>query len=262
MKIFNLFTGEEDSFISGKADFILACMQKNEQDIFSQDSSQITLNATPSPIVITKAINNLLPFHSTEVLDLSYLKELSSKSIFQEGMKHGVRYELRGNFLILAGDFSDNKFTNEKTTTFEELDSFSDKRLIYYAGFVVEASRRFHIVLSGRLEMVFCLLIAENLREKTLMRIKHANVTIATVAFTQNDTFKEMLKPLSRLSYQPHAVYTTFSFQKTEIDSLKAYNQGNVKDDFGTGATLCQAINNSLTNQELLDAIELIIYSS
>jgi uncharacterized protein (TIGR00303 family) len=225
---------------------------------------------------------------------------INAKEVFAKGMAFGRSYELKGNYLILGestpsgtttaaascmalgfeceNDFSSSfldvpnsikdktisealSLINEDMSSFEKLSIVSDNMLIFCAGFLLEASKRFHIVLAGGTQMAACLLIADNLREDVLMRVKHDNITLATTAWVAKDTNSDIKHLLSHLSYTPHALYTTFSFAKTEIPILKKYDDGEAKEGVGAGAALAYGVTNSLTNEQVLNEIEIIIYS-
>lgn len=226
--------------------------------------------------------------------------DIKAKEIFNKGMKFGREYELKGSYLILGestpsgtttaaatalalgfdckNDFSSSflnvpddirkktiksalSLINDKMSSFKKLGIVSDNMLIFCAGFILEASRRFHVVLAGGTQMAACLLIADKLREDILMRVKHQNITLATTAWVVNDKNSNIKHILKQLSYTPHAIYTDFSFAKTEIPVLKKYDEGEAKEGVGAGAALAYASANSLTNKEVLKAIELIMYS-
>ncbi|MDQ7067446.1 MAG: hypothetical protein Q9M40_05475 [Sulfurimonas sp.] len=142
-------------------------------------------------------------------------------------MAFGKSYELKGSYLILgestpsgtttatatalalgydvADDFSSSflnvpnsvrtqtinaalSLVNESMSTFEKLSLVSDNMLLFCAGFLLEASSRFHVVLAGGTQMAACLLVADKLREDILMRPKHENITLATTGWVANDT--------------------------------------------------------------------------
>lgn len=208
---------------------------------------------------------------------------IDAKSLFQMGMKAGKEYELKGNYLILAQstlsttatltalalgydclpsvkDETINKtlsMINEDMSSFEKLSIVSDNALIFNAGFLLEASRRFHIVLAGGFQMATVLLIADKLREDVLMRIKSDNITIAT--WIEDDKKSNLSYMLSLLSYKPHAVYTRFSFKDATIELLKKYDDSELKER--AGAALGYACANGVDNKRLLEEIEFILYS-
>ena len=225
---------------------------------------------------------------------------IDAKEIFIKGMEFGESYELKGSYLILAestpsgtttaaasvlalgydckDDFA-SSFANvpnsikddtinkalslidSDMSSFEKLSIVSDNMLIFCAGFLVEASRRFNIVLAGGTQMAACLLIADKLKEDVLKRVKHENITLATTKWLAKDKNSNIKNILSQLSYTPHAVYTDFSFENTSIDILKKYDNGDVKEGAGLGGALAFANANNITNEELLQQIEYLIYS-
>jgi uncharacterized protein (TIGR00303 family) len=225
--------------------------------------------------------------------------KIDAKDIFFKGMQAAKNYELKGNYLILgestpsgtttamasalalgyncANDFSSsfldvpNDIKNDTVTkalslidntmsNFEKLNILSDNMLLFCAGFILEASRRFHIVLAGGTQMATVLLIADKLREDLLMRVKHENITLATTQWVAKDKNSDIKHLLSLLSYTPHAVYTTFSFSSTDIPILKKYDEGEAKEGVGAGGALAYGCANGITNEELLHTIELLIY--
>ena len=224
---------------------------------------------------------------------------IDAEELFAKGMAFGRSYEMKGSYIILgestpsgtttatasalalgydvSDDFSSSflnvpsdvrnqtvnsalALINDDMTNFEKLSLVSDNMLIFCAGFLLEASRRFHVVLAGGTQMAACLLIADKLREDVLMRLKSDNITIATTAWVANDKSSNIKHILEQLSYTPHAIYTEFSFAQAEIPVLKKYDEGEAKEGVGAGAALAYANTNGLTNKEVLEAVELIMY--
>ena len=222
-----------------------------------------------------------------------------AKEVFAKGMAFGKSYELRGNFLILAestpggtttaaasvlalgydlGECFSSSFSKvprdikEQTiqqalsliepedSRFEKLGKVSDQMLVFCAGFLLEASRRFHIVLAGGTQMAACLLIADALREDLLQRINSQNITLATTQWVAQDENSDIKKILSNLSYTPHAIYTTFSFASSELEILKKYDQGEAKEGVGAGGALAYAKASGLSQEQLLQETELLLY--
>jgi len=349
MQTLNIFTNELDSLPKGKADFLLAASVTRTceiegitqagipgkipltptldaeflatQRVFSMPEVPETTKGIPTPAIITRAVHNLTPYASIEVLNLGLdvipqntsLRNfdmnpsdsvasganIDARAVFEKGMIAGRAYELKGNYLVLAecvpsgtttaatsalalgydcrNDFSSSFLETpdsikEKTidaalllidanmSNFEKLSLVSDNMLIFCAGFLLEASRRFHVVLAGGTQMASCLLVADALREDVLMRVKSDNITLATTSWVANDEKSDIKHLLSLLSYTPHAIHTSFSFADAQIPVLKLYDEGEAKEGVGAGAALGYAKANGTTNKELLDAIELIIY--
>ncbi|MCX6075363.1 MAG: TIGR00303 family protein [Campylobacterales bacterium] len=221
------------------------------------------------------------------------------RDVFSKGMAYGKSYELKGNYLILAestpsgtttamatalalgydcrDDFSSSfkdvpKSIKDETVTkalsllnsdmsnIEKLSIVSDNMLIFCAGFLLEASRRFHVVLAGGTQMAACLLVADKLREDVFMRVKDKNITLATTEWVTKDKNSDIAHILSQLSFTPHAVYTTFSFKNATIPILKKYDEGEAKEGVGAGAALGYAVANNITQDNILEKIEYILY--
>jgi len=350
LKTYNIFTNKETSLPEGKADFLLAASVTKTceiagitqagipgkipytptldaefiatQKLFSMPEIAETPSGVPTPALITRAVHNLTPFSSIEILDLGLeIKPeqtqlhnfdispsdsivsgagINAEEVFAKGMAFGRTYDLKGSYLILgestpsgtttatatalalgydvADDFSSSflnvpddvrsktinaalSLVDENMTTFEKLSLVSDNMLVFCAGFLLEASRRFHVVLAGGTQMAACLLVADKLREDILMRLKSDNITIATTGWVANDKNSNIKHILEQLSYTPNAIYTEFSFANAEIPVLKKYDEGEAKEGVGAGACLAYANTNSLTNKEVLEAVELIMYS-
>jgi len=226
--------------------------------------------------------------------------KIDAKAMIKKGMDFGRSYELKGNYLILGestpsgtttalasalalgynckNDFSSSflnvpndikneivekalSLLNDDMDSFEKLSLVSDNMLLFCAGFLLEASRRFHIVLAGGTQMATALLIADKLREDLLMRVKSDNITLATTQWVFEDKNSDIAHLLSLLSYTPHALYTKFSFAKTEIPILKKYDDGEAKEGVGAGASLAYGATNQIDNKALLNEIELLIYN-
>ncbi|EQB39115.1 nicotinate-nucleotide--dimethylbenzimidazole phosphoribosyltransferase [Sulfurimonas hongkongensis] len=349
MQTLNIFTNEPDSLPKGKADFLLAASVTRtceiegitqagipgkipltptldaefitNEKVFSMPELAETPKGVPTPALITRAVHNLTPYSSIEVLNLGLDvipqntpllnfnispsdsiasgAGIDARAVFEKGMIAGKNYELKGNYLILAestpsgtttaattalalgydcrDDFSSSfldspdsikektidaalLLINDEMNNFEKLSLVSDNMLIFCAGFLLEASRRFHVILAGGTQMAACLLVADALKEDVLMRVKSENITLATTSWVVNDKDSDIKHILSHLSYAPHAIYTSFSFADAEIEVLKLYDKGEAKEGAGAGGALAYANANGITNRELLEKIELLIY--
>ena len=225
MQIFNALTHGEDKFYEGKADLIKIFNGEVTKVFFVED-------------LIIKAVDNLNVFSAIESLDLSYLNTLEDKEIIHAGMTFGKEYELKGNFLILS-NFSAKEY----------------ERIIqmFYVGFLLEASRRFYIVLDGGLDRLETLLIADNLRETLLMRVKSDNIIVTTNKKEMQRNKDKIKEIISEMSYTPHIIYTDFTFKDSEIKILEEYEKKSSK-----GASL--AYGTFLTNTIFLDEVELAYY--
>ena len=350
MRTYNIFTDQTDSLPEGRADFLLAASVTRtceiegitqagipglipltptldaefitNEKVFSLTELAETPKGVPTPAIITRAVHNLHPFATIEVLNLGLEKTpqncvvhnfdidpsesidkgacIDARAVLEKGMHFGKSYELKGSYLILgestpAGtttatasalalgydcrdDFSSSflnvpndiknqtidkalSLIDENMSTLEKLSTVSDNMLIFCAGFLLEASKRFHIVLAGGTQMAAALLIADKLREDLLMRVKHENITLATTAWVTHDKNSNIAHLLSLLSYTPHALYTQFSFKEASIPVLHKYDDGEAKEGVGAGAALGYGATNNINNKELLEQIEYILYT-
>ncbi|WP_304545085.1 nicotinate mononucleotide-dependent phosphoribosyltransferase CobT [Sulfurimonas microaerophilic] len=350
MNTYNILTNEPTSLPKGKADFLLAASVTKtceiagitqagipgkiaytptldaefivDEKLYSMPEIAETPSGVPTPALITRAIHNLNPFNTIEILDLGLevkpqnvplhnfdIKaseaidqgaKIDAKEIFAKGMDFGRKYELKGNYLILGEstpsgtttaaasvlalgydleDAFSSSFLNApkdikketldkalslidtEMSNFDKLGMVSDNMLLFCAGFLVEASKRFEVVLAGGTQMAACLLIADAVREDILQRINHNNVTLATTVWVAKDPASDIAKILSKLSYTPNALYTTFTFENAEIPVLKKYDEGEAKEGVGAGAALAYGVANSLENDQVVEAVELIMYN-
>ncbi|MEA3371681.1 MAG: nicotinate-nucleotide--dimethylbenzimidazole phosphoribosyltransferase, partial [Campylobacterota bacterium] len=152
MNTYNIFTNKPDSLPAGTADFLLAASVTKTceiegitqagipgkipltptldaefiatQKLFSMPELAETPNGVPTPALITRAVENLNPFSTIEILDLGLeIKpqqttlhnfdiapsdsiatgaKINAKEVFQKGMAFGSSYELKGSYLILG----------------------------------------------------------------------------------------------------------------------------------------------------------------
>ena len=258
-----------------------------------------TIETLDIGLAIAPQQTNLHTFNIKPSDSIATGANIDAEEIFAKGMAFGRSYDIKGSYLILGestpsgtttatatalalgydvtDDFSSSflhvpndvrsetinaslALINENMSTFEKLSLVSDNMLVFCAGFLLEASRRFHVVLAGGTQMAACLLVADKLRGDILMRLKSDNITLATTGWVANDNNSNIKHILEQLSYTPHAIYTEFSFANAEIPVLKKYDEGEAKEGVGAGATLAYANTNNLTNKEVLEAVELIMY--
>ena len=281
-----------------------------------------TPTGVPTPALITRAVHNLAPFSTIEILDLGLTckpqhtqlynfdmkpsesiskgANINAKEIVFKGMEFGRSYELKGNYLILGESTPSGTTTAAATTQalgydlmgcfsssflhapndiknhtinealshldegmdkFEKLSHVSDNMLLFCAGFILEATKRFHVVLGGGTQMAAALLVADALKEELLLRVNSDNLTLATTQWVAKDKDASLETILSQLSYIPHAIYTTFSFQNSQIPVLKKYDEGEAKEGVGAGASLAYGVANTLDNDETLKEIEYLLYT-
>lgn len=265
MQTLNIFTAKPDSIASGRADFLLI-MPAHEEALSLEKISTRGENLF-SPTLLTYALSKCNPFSNIEIFKLTQ-KPQNTQDIFTQGMAFGRSYELRGNYLILAQNAEDSLQSTLYTlallkdetqmSTFEKLSCSRDALTLFCAGFLLEASRRFHVVAGGGLEMVLALLVADMLRADILMRPQSQNITYATTAWALKD--RKIIELLEQLSCAPHAIYTECSLESSEIEELKAIGSLAQGDQAGAGAALAYAALHGIDDETLINEMELIVY--
>lgn len=216
---------------------------------------------------------------------------IDAKEIFEKGAKFGQEYELKGDYLILgestpsgtttafasalalgfecSDDFSSSfanvpsnirnqtvnsalSLLNDEMSDFEKLGFVSDNMLLFCAGFISSATKRFLVVLAGGTQMASCLLIADKLTNGTL---NCQNLCLATTEWVAKDKNSNIAHLLTLLSFTPSAIYTEFSFQTSRVEILKKYDEGEAKEGVGVGGALAYA--KEIENQILIKRIEM-----
>jgi hypothetical protein len=248
---YNFFTDKPDTLLQGNADFLLlyphdksvtkatidAQYIMNEQLLTLKESSTKT-PYIPLCAMTTRAIHHCHPFSHISTFNL-HVNDDAERDIFNQGVAFAKQYELKGNYLILA------------QSGFELLEHYFE---FFCSGFLMEATRRFHIVLSGDISMANLLLRADRLREKVLMRIKHNNITLVSSPHHK----EQLITLLSHLSYTPHTLYTSFNYEQSDISILQRHQPHGV----GVEASLAYASAMGVSQESLLEAIEFLIYTS
>jgi len=220
--------------------------------------------------------------------------------LFNKGLDAGHRYELKGNYLILGestpsgtttatttalacgydvrDDFSSSfkdvpndirdetinkalSLIDDSMSLNEKLSLVSDNMLIFCAGFIISAHKRFEVVLGGGTQMASCLLLIDKLKDDYFMSIDEKNITLATTSWVANDKNSDIKNLLSKLSFTPNAIYSHLSFENAEIPVLKKYDEGEAKEGVGAGASLAYGYSNGLSNSQIVEQIEYILYT-
>lgn len=245
-----------DSSLSSKLDGEFLVYEK----IQSLPSVDEELTQKLIPAIITRASHNLNAFSAIELIELKKGVNFDAKEAFREGMTFGMSYELKGNYIILSQtrDLDKSNATisallskKEEENNFDILSKHSDEALLFCAGFLLEASRRFHIVLDGGLRMATSLFIADFAREDVLMRLKQENLTLCANTKNLNTIF-------SNLSYTPKTFYPQFNFKESEIQMLQKYKPSHKTAQL---TALLYSQENGLNTEEILNEIEILIYS-
>lgn len=217
-----------------------------------------------SPLLMSQAVNELcglknLLLHKT---GKNPQTPQDAEAIFSAGMAFGSAYELKGNGLILAQtplpQLAQHKIKALQETPFLEnfeLLSSCDARTLFCAGFLLEASRRFHVVVSGEIEMALVLLVADLLRGAVLMRAVHANITFATT-----DISKDIEDLLKNLSYTPQTVVCNIDLRTSTLGVIQQLMKKQQNASGAAAAMLAYAATNAIEESAIIEQLELLHY--
>jgi len=218
-----------------------------------------------------------------------------AKSVFEKGRAFGCSYKLKGDYLILgestpagtttaqcalsalgfknkglfASSFK-NSPTEIKSNTietslaklnssmniFEKLAHTADNMLLFVAGFILEASRRFKLILGGGTQMAAALLIADKLSTQYQIHYDYRNIFLATTSWIAKDGASDINALLSQLSFRIKALYSDFNYSDAVIPVLKLYDDGEAKEGVGAGAALAYAGSQGISQKEITCKVE------
>ena len=285
--------------------------------VFSLGDIAETPKGVPTPALITRAVHELSPFSSLQILNLGLHvipqecklidldisptpsitdeKSFDAKDIFEKGFAYGKVYKLEGDYLIIgestpsgtttaqasitalgyktqglfASSFKDAPHSiKEETITaslsklhsnmslFEKLGHTADNMLLFMAGFILTASRRFNLVLAGGTQMAAVLLIANKIAGRQAIHHDHRHIHLCTTKWIAEDTNSDIHGLLEQLDYRLKAYYADFTFEQASHPALKLYDEGEAKEGVGAGASIAYAFSQGVSQEELTSKIE------
>ncbi len=222
-------------------------------------------------------------------------QSFDAKSVFDKGFEFGKTYKLLGDYLIFgestpggtttaqaaisalgyttedlfASSFKASPFSikqesiqqslsklNNNMSLFEKLGHTSDNMLMFTAGFILSASRRFNIVLAGGTQMVAVLLIANKIAGRKGIHHDHRHINLCTTSWIHKDKNSNIQGLIEQLDFRLKAYYADFSFKDSKHPALKLYDEGEAKEGVGAGASLAYAFAQGCTQKELTQKIE------
>ncbi|MDH5465594.1 MAG: TIGR00303 family protein [Thiovulaceae bacterium] len=237
----------------------------------------------------------LLDFEMQPSLRIDTGAGINALEVFEKGKNFAKHYKLTGDYLILgestpsgtttaqasaevlgfdtkdafASSFKQNpqsiktKVIKEALsqiqthmTSFEKLGLVSDNMLIFTAGFLIQASKRFPLVLAGGTQMAAALLIADTLAKESDCTINAENLYHLTTKWVAEDSHSDIDKLLQQLSFPLQAYYADFDFSRTSHPALKLYDQGEAKEGVGAGACLAYMQANGIDIATITKTIE------
>jgi uncharacterized protein (TIGR00303 family) len=222
-------------------------------------------------------------------------KGFDAKAVFEKGFEFGKHYQLQGDYLILgestpsgtttaqasitalgyiskglfASSFKDSpKNIKEETIAkalgklkanmglFEKLGHTADNMLLFTAGFILCASRRFNIVLAGGTQMAAALLIANKIARRRGIHHDNRHIHLCTTRWIAEDKHSDIISLIGQLDFRLKAYYADFSFADSSHPTLKLYDEGEAKEGVGAGAAIAYAYARGISQKELSEKIE------
>ncbi len=222
-------------------------------------------------------------------------KNFDAKAIFEKGFKFGKTYKLKGDYLILgestpsgtttaqasitalgyetqglfASSFKDapNSIKEEtiskalsklhsNMSLYEKLGHTADNMLMFCAGFILSASRRFDIVLAGGTQMAAVLLIANKIAGRQGIHHDHRHIHLCTTKWIAQDQHSDIQGLIDQLDFRLKAYYADFTFKDAMHPALKLYDEGEAKEGVGAGASIAYAYAQGISQEELTKKIE------
>ena len=221
--------------------------------------------------------------------------KIKAKEIFNKGVKFAKEYELNSDYLILAeslpsgtttaqttamalGYKGKNLFSSsfkrspknlkekvikktlkkidKKDDIFKKLSKVSDNMLLFYAGFVLQMSKKSKIILAGGTQMASLLLLIDAISQAKKKKFCFENVALATTKWILEDKNSNIKKLLSMLSFEVNAYASSFDFSLSNNHFLKLYDKGEAKEGVGAGGALIYAKINSISKKKITNMIE------
>ncbi|MBU1642483.1 nicotinate-nucleotide--dimethylbenzimidazole phosphoribosyltransferase [bacterium] len=213
-------------------------------------------------------------------------EHFDAKAVFERGFAFGKSYLLKGDYLILgesvpsgtvtaqaalsALGYKTNNFAasslKEETMArslaklhsnmglFEKLGHTADNMLLFCAGFILSASRRFNIVLGGGVQMAAVLLIANKIAAMQTIHHDNRHIHLCSAKWTADDRHSDILGLIAQLDYRLKAYYADFSFEDTAHSALERCKEG-----AGAGAAIAYGYMQGLTQQQIAARVEALM---
>jgi len=241
---------------------------------------------------------NLTQFGLLPTPNITEAESFDAKAVFEKGFAFGKSYLLKGEYLILgestpsgtttaqaaisslgyetkgffASSFKAAPATIKEATVacalaklhpnmalFEKLGHTADNMLLFCAGFILSASRRFNIVLAGGTQMAAALLIANKIAAMQAIHHDNRHIHLCTTKWIADDRRSDIRSLIAQLDYRLKAYYADFTFADTAHPALKLYDEGEAKEGVGAGAAIAYGYMQALSQQQIAARIEALM---
>lgn len=205
---------EKSALPAGRADLLLAAAGTD----------------TPAPGPLTLSVEALTSFAALKILDLGLASApetyetvtfgiapegtFDAKTVFEKGREFGRYYKPAGDYVILGETVSPAMADTAAFLKplpgmglFEQLGRTADIFLMFTAGFMLEACRRFPVVLGGGSRMAAALLIANWVVRRDGLPMDPRKLTLCTADGIAETERAATLSLLGQLDFRPRALY-------------------------------------------------------
>ena len=230
--------------------------------------------------------------------DISCAGALDAKELFEKGLEAGRSYELQGEYLILGestpsgtttayaaskslGFNADGYFSSSfkavpsdikgriirealahvtlEMPTLKKLSETADNMLMFCAGFALEASKRFKIMLAGGTQMAAVLMILDTLAQEEKLDFKAENLFLSTTKWVSEDSNSNIEGLLEQLSFPLVSFDSDFDFSLSDHPALKLYDEGEAKEGVGAGAAITYLYAHGVDKKRITKAVEALL---
>ncbi len=225
-------------------------------------------------------------------------KPFDAKAVFEKGRAFGRTYQSEGEYVIVgestpggtttaqaaitalhfdndglfASSFKEAPLAIKEETIakalskstgsmsiYEKLGHTADNTVMFVAGFVLEASRRFEVVLGGGTQMAAALLIADRLATRETIPHDPRHISLWTTRWIAEDGASNIQDLLDQLNFSPKACYADFLYEDATIPVLKKYDEGEAKEGVGAGAAIAYAYAHGITQKQITEQVEALM---
>jgi uncharacterized protein (TIGR00303 family) len=142
---------------------------------------------------------------------------------------------------------------------FEKLGHSADNTLMFAAGFLIDASRRFEVVLGGGTQMAAALLIANKISGRDGLPFDPRRITLCTTRWIAADGASDITALLDQLDFRIKALYADFLYEDAAVDVLRLYDEGEAKEGVGAGAAIAYGYMHGLDQKAITRQVETLM---
>jgi len=240
-------------------------------------------------------LDNLVNFSLSPTPSITSNETFDAKEVFEKGQAFGHSYTLKGDYLILgestpsgtttaqasitalgyevegffASSFKEAPLSIKEATiqkalaklsssmkVFEKLSHTADATLMFCAGFILEVSKRFNVVLAGATQMAAILLIADKISTMNQIHFDYRKIHLCTTKWIAQDGASNINALLSQLNFRVKAMYADFLYEDATIPVLKLYDEGEAKEGVGCGGAIAYAYSHGISQKEITAEVE------